>query len=225
MPSVAQTRIVGTRCGSTWREQDAPRSGADGTARLDELPLGQRGGLGVDHAGDLHPVHQRDHQGHDPQGRLEDRRQRDREEQGREGHHQVGQAHDRGTEPAAQIAGDDSEHRAEQDGDAVRDDADQQRGARAVDQAREQVAAEQVGAEPEVPVGRQRRALERQAVEELLVRRVRGKLGCQYRGEDRDQDDGEPEHRQPGYETGAPAAFGDLTILGAPRCLGIGVVE
>ena len=47
-------------------------------------------------------------------------------------------------------ARDDAQQRAEQHGGPIGDHPDQQRGARAVDQPREQVATEQVGAEPEL---------------------------------------------------------------------------
>ncbi len=71
--------------------------------------------------------------------------------------------------------------------DPVGDDADDQRGARAVEEAGEEVAAEQVGAEQKCAARRQRRAFERQPVEDLLVRAV----GRDQRRGERHCDDGQ----------------------------------
>ena len=172
------------------------RACADRALGVDELALGERARLGVDDARGLHPVHQRDHHGDDPQARLEHGRQADGEQQRRERHHQVGEAHQRAADPAAEIAGGDADQRADEQRDAVGDDADDQRGARAEQDAGQQVAAEQVGAQPEVGVGRQRRAFQRQPVEELLVRVVAGEPRRQDRAGHHDRDDGEADHRQ-----------------------------
>jgi hypothetical protein len=152
--------------------KDAHRTCAQRPARLDEILLDQRARLGIDHAGDLDPVHHRDHQRHDPQGGAEDGGERDRQQQRRKRHHQIGKAHDAGTYPAAEIARDDAEQGADQHRNAIRGDADDQRGAGAEDQAREQIAPQQVGAEPEARVWRERRALQGQPVEELFFRRI-----------------------------------------------------
>ena len=163
--------------------------GADRALGVDELALGERARLGVDDARGLHPVHQRDHHGDDPQARLEDRGEADRQQQRREGHHQVGEAHQRAADPAAEIAGGDADQRADQQRRAIGDDADDQRGARAEEDAGQQVAAEQVGAEPEVGVGRQRRAFQRQPVEDLLVGIVGGEPRREERAGHDDRDD------------------------------------
>ena len=52
------------------------------------------------------------------------------------------------SDPAAAIARDDSERCADHDAKQARAEADHQRNARAVDQARKNVAPESVGAEP-----------------------------------------------------------------------------
>ena len=80
--------------------------------------------------------------------RAEERRQRDRQDQEREGEHRVGQARDQAsttppTRPAIMPIGTPSATR-----DRDRDDAGEQRRARAPDDARQHVAADVVGAEP-----------------------------------------------------------------------------
>jgi hypothetical protein len=148
--------IVGKRCGRMWRSRMRRRR-AYGALGVDEFALGQRTRLGEDDARRLYPVHQRDDQRHDPQARLEDGGEADGQQQRWKGHHQIGEAHQRAADPAAKIAGGHADQRADQQSRAVGDDADDKRGARAEEDAREQVAAEQVGAQPEFFAGRQRR--------------------------------------------------------------------
>ena len=181
-------------------------AGADRALGVDELALGERAGLGVDDARGLHPVHQRDHHGDDPQAGLEHGGEADRQQQRRKRHHQVGEAHQRGADPAAEIAGGDADQRADQQRRAIGDDADDQRGARAVEDAGQQVAAEQVGAEPEGGVGRQRRAFQRQAVEHLLVGIVGGEPRRQDRAGHDDRHDHQAEQRQLAPEQPPPDA-------------------
>ena len=76
-------------------EQDAPRPRAQRPFRRDEVAGREGGSLGIDHPRRLHPVHQRDDHGDDPERGLEDRGQADRQQQRGEGHHQVGEAHQR----------------------------------------------------------------------------------------------------------------------------------
>ena len=97
----------------------------------------------------------------------------------------------------AQIAGDEAQRGAHRHGEAIGHDADQQRGLRAEEQAGELVAAVGVGAEPEARIGRQGRALERQAVEELLRRIVRRQPGRCRGGKHEDDDDHQAGHGQP----------------------------
>ena len=72
----------------------------------------------------------------------------DREQQARDREHDVHQPHDHAVDDAAEVAGDRAEEQPDRQADGDRDDADQQRVARAVDDARELVAAELVEAEP-----------------------------------------------------------------------------
>src|SRR5260221_2393996 len=67
----------------------------------------------------------------------------------REGLDDLDQALDQDIDPAAVIAGDAADDDAEGEADGDADEADGQRDARAVEDAREQVAAEPVGAEHE----------------------------------------------------------------------------
>ena len=62
--------------------------------------------------------------------------------------HRVGHARDQRVGPAADVAGEQADRHAERERDRHRDDAGQQRRARAVDHARQHVAADLVGAEP-----------------------------------------------------------------------------
>ena len=80
---------------------------------------------------------------------LQERGEGDAEQQGRKGHHEIGEAHDGGTREAAHIACDNAEDGADEHGDAIGENADHQRRAGAIEHARELVAAERIGAEPE----------------------------------------------------------------------------
>ena len=75
------------------------------------------------------------------EARAEHRDDPDREQQAGDREHDVHQAHDDGVDPAADVAGDRAEHEPDREADGDRDDADQQRVAGAVDDARELVAA------------------------------------------------------------------------------------
>ena len=156
------------------QEQDAGPGRAQGARRLDVLACDQGSCFRVDDPCDLHPVHQRDHHGDDPQGRCEDGRKRDGQEQGRKGRHQVGEAHDGSACPALDVAGDDAEQGAHGHGGPIGDHPDQQRRAGSVQEARQEVPAQKIGAEQEPLVGRQRCAFQGQTFEELLDRIERG---------------------------------------------------
>ena len=73
-------------------------------------------------------------------------------EQLRQGEHHVGAPREDRVAPAAEEAGEQADDEPDQDGDAGGDDADEQRRARAVHRAHEEVAAGPVGAEPELVV-------------------------------------------------------------------------
>ena len=76
-----------------------------------------------------------------------ERREHDEQRQERQRDHAVGEAHQHRIEPAAAIAGDKSDRRAEDRGDQRGDDADEQRDPPAFEQPQQQIAADLVGAE------------------------------------------------------------------------------
>ena len=116
----------------------------------------------------------------------------DREQHARKGEQHVDQPHDHGVDAAADIARHDADRHADRHRERDREHAFDQRDARAVDDAREQVAAELVGAEP--VLGRRRHQHVHQVV---LV----GIVGRDQRREDaaehEHQHDREPRQREP----------------------------
>ena len=54
-----------------WRKRMRAVPAPERALGRDEVALGQRRGLGIDDARDLHPVHQGDDQGDDPEARAE----------------------------------------------------------------------------------------------------------------------------------------------------------
>ena len=79
--------------------------------------------------------------------RRDDGRQHEQQRQQRNREKDVGDAHDRVVEPAAVVAGDRAERRADEHLHDHGEEADRQRDARAEEQAREQIAADLVGSE------------------------------------------------------------------------------
>ena len=79
--------------GQDVAQHHARPCGPQRAGRLDIVAGGKRGGLGIDDARDLDPVHHGDHHGDDPEAGLEDGGQRNGEQQGGKGHHQIGEAH------------------------------------------------------------------------------------------------------------------------------------
>ena len=73
---------------------------------------------------------------------------RDEQQQRRERERDVGEAHHQLVDPAAVVARDEAEGEPERQRDRLRDDPDRERDARAVDEARPDVATLDVGAEP-----------------------------------------------------------------------------
>ena len=191
------------------REDVAPEDGhVAGAVRdrgADVVLLAQRERLAARDA------HERRH-GRDPererrvqQRRAEDRGQADGEDQEREGEEHVRDAGDHRVELAPVVAGGE----AEGDGDDHREhrgeEARQDRGPRAVDDAREGVATEVVGPE---------QVLARRAGQDGVEVRLRGAIGgdprCEHRREDdRDDDDeradrGRPAQEAPAEDAAAP---------------------
>ncbi|MGY4423415.1 hypothetical protein ACVWY2_005864 [Bradyrhizobium sp. JR6.1] len=105
------------------------------------------GGDAFGDAGDLR--HEHDGQRHDRIGDAgaERARDRDREQHRRKCVEHIDGAHDRGVELAADVTGDEAERGSYHKGEDHRQDADDQRQPSAVDQPRQHVAAEFVGAE------------------------------------------------------------------------------
>ena len=149
----------------------------------------------------------------------EKRRQRDGQDQERDRQHGVGDAADDGVDPAAAVARQQPDRHAEPERDRDRDDAGQQRGARAEDHAREEIAARFVGAEPVLQRGR---LADRRPA---LLGRV---VGRDQRREDGDQheqhDDDEAEHRALALQQTPPGARARalLAQLDDQRCSGNG---
>ena len=141
----------GIRWRAMMREREAPISSAaltKSSSRSDEE-------LGAHRARKARPVEQAedDRDAEEDEDRAPVRRQRRRK---REPERQLGQraqdldqALHGSVDEAAEIAGEPAERQPEDEGDDDADEADGQRDARAVDDAREQVAAELVGAEQE----------------------------------------------------------------------------
>ena len=108
----------------------------------------------------------------------------DREQQTRQGEHDVHHPHDHGLRHAAKESRDETEHDAEPERNRHRDHANQQRQSRAVDQAREHVSSDGIGAEQ-----KSRRAIcipRRGCQREFAVLLVR-RMGTDDIGEDRQQ--------------------------------------
>ena len=82
--------------------------------------------------------------------------QQDGEQHRRKRHPDVDDARDDAVDPAAEIAGDQPEHRADQAGGDRRGEGHDEGDAAAEDQPRQQIAAEAVGAEPDSRARRRR---------------------------------------------------------------------
>ncbi len=91
-------------------------------------------------------------------------------------------------DPAAEIAGEEAKQRADQAGQRRRDDRDEGGDLRAVNEAREDIAAEAVGAEEISRIATRLPGRGKQGVEEVLVERV-------VRGEKRRRDRDDEEQR------------------------------
>ena len=128
---VAWTISAGAMFGSTWSKAIAERA-APGGARGERIFArqhrvgGRAGELGDDrHVGDA------DRHDRVDDARAEGRGQHDRREQRRKGEHEVAGLHDRVLDDAFPEGGEEAERDAEDEADADRHDADQDRDARA----------------------------------------------------------------------------------------------
>src|ERR1700704_392896 len=126
---------------------DGEGAGAGCPRRLDEIHIPHAGGDALGNAGDLRHEHHRE--GHDgiDDARTENARNRDRKQHRGKCVEHVDGAHDRGIDLPADIAGDETERRSDDEGKDHGENADQQGQAPAIDQTRQHIAAEFVGAE------------------------------------------------------------------------------
>jgi hypothetical protein len=119
--------------------------GAGDLGQLDELALAQAQDLAADHPCVPRPQH-RPEDDHDvPHARPDHRRQEDREDEGRQSEPRIGEPHDRLVDPAAEIARENAERRADGAGDDGSHHADDQGDARAVYQPADNIAPLEVG--------------------------------------------------------------------------------
>ena len=139
----------------------------------------------------------RDHDLEEPG--AEHRDDPDREQQAGDREHDVRQAHDHAVDDPAEVARDRAEHHADREADRDRDDADQEREARAVEDPRELVAPLLV--DPEPVVGRRARAAAPAEPREIAGARI---LRCEQRRED-GADDEEPDEREADQRSRVPA--------------------
>jgi len=121
------------------------------------------------------------------------------QEQVGEGEEEVHRAHDEAVDPATEVAGQRAEEAAQRQAQRDRGERDGQRGAGAVDDARQDVAAELVRAEQVLGVRR------RAAGAQVLVRRVLGgELRREDRHDDQEQHDDGADHAQAVAPEAAP---------------------
>ena len=181
-------------------EDDAPVASTRGPGGLDELLLTQREELRPNDSGERAPEERSEQEGQRQRlVTLEDLAQRggshDRHRKQRQAQDQVGEAHERGVDPTAVVAGDSPDQSPETGHHQPGQPGDGQAGAAAVDDAREDVPPEVVGAEPEAATGRQQVGQAPCAVVDPLQRiRQRQEVGQHRRGDDDQQD----EHRHHG---------------------------
>ncbi len=182
------------------RVEDPPALDADDSRSEHVLVLLLRDHRAAQQPREDRDVHDADRDHHLPQTRAEHRDDRDREEQAGDGQHDVHHAHHDRAGPASDVAREGPEERADREPDRDRDDADQQRVARAVDDPAEDVAPLEVEAEPMFHARRLR--LEDPVHEIDVVRRMarrdqRGEQGADHEdADDRRTDEGTPVVRQ-----------------------------
>ena len=177
------------------QEQHAAARAADGLRRLHEFGLLQdedraahQPGVGRD-GEDAHRQHDVLHP------RADDGDEQDGEQDAREGERDVHDPHDEVVDPAAQVSADEAEQHAPERGDQDGEHPDEQRGARAVDDAAEHVAPEMV---------RPERMGERGVLERRLKVRLRGVVGRdegrQQGSAHEDRDENAAHHRDAVFE-------------------------
>ena len=164
--------------------EDAPGGRAERARRKHEVGLLQRHRLRAHHAGVARQRREHHDQDDGIEARAGERHQRERKHHGREGAERVEEEEKQRIEPARSVAGDHAEHHAAEEGQAGGEQRHEERDARAVQHAREKVAAELVGAE------QMQRVRRKEAVARRKLRRL---VGGEHVGEDRAEDDDEHE--------------------------------
>ena len=145
----------------------------------------------ADEAGEVGLKHQGDGQHGVEQAGAEDRHEDECQQQAGEAQDQIHDAHDDDIDPAAEIAGEEAEDDAAHHRDGDHHRADQQRIAGAIDEAREQVTANRVGAEDVAGVAA---GLPDRGQEERGLVLLFGQMGGEERGEDGDQHQQHEDH-------------------------------
>ena len=115
---------------------------------VDELAAAERQAFGAHHARRFHPARETDEDNQQRHRWLKHRGGDHQERQPRHGDHGVGDPHQEIVDYAAGVARDASDRHARRTGDCRRQESDGERHARAIEDAREHVAAEIVSAEP-----------------------------------------------------------------------------
>ena len=178
---------------------DARARGALQADRSDEIGVAHGQRLGARDPGIGRPGGDRDRDDRVLDAGAERRDEGERQDQARKREEDVGDAHQDGVDPAAEIAGDGADQKPDRADQDHHEADDVERDARAVDDARVDVAAELVGAEP---VRRRRRL---QAVGEILGGRRMGRDPWrQRRDQHQRQHDAEPGDRQRVAAEGEP---------------------
>jgi hypothetical protein len=183
---------------------------------LDEFLGAQRAGDREDEPRVPGPPQRRDRQHRVDETRRQHRGDRERHHQRRDGERDIGQAHDDDLGPAAEIAGDEPESRAERDRGAKDDRGQQERDAIAEQHPGENVAPDIVGAEP---VSGGRRQVTGAEIDHRanMVRIGRDQRREERRGEDDDHDRRTDHRRRIAAETAPVLVGGRDPGRGFPR--------
>jgi hypothetical protein len=217
MSSVATHEPGREGVGKHVTDKDAPVQAAECDGRLDELALPDRQDLAADHAGVHHPGRDADHDDDVAQARPEHADDRDGEEDERKGQLDVGQPHQEVVHAPAEVAGREPDGHAEKPGDQHGREPHHQRDTGAVDDSREDVAAQVIRAQHvKAPAGILPAGF-LEALADLLLERVEGGHdGRQERREDHRGHDRETEQRGPAPDQapqqGYPLALGPGTL-------------
>ena len=185
-------------------EQDGDRTRAQGPRGLHVLPLAHHQCRPPCQAGDGGPAHQRQDQD-DAKRRVlrpvsiqtetrEIRRGHDDQQgQQRQGDHEVRDAHEHRIEPAAEIPSRESQHRADKRGHQRRGQPDEQRYSGALQEAKQEIAAELVGTDGVSPARARQPGQEIDGFGPQPERRLGQREGQRHEAQDRQHGTG----RQP----------------------------